>query len=90
MTYIDALVTSHKREEAPGAGINAGIGNNGVGGLAMGGKKKVVVESLRNSGALTLLKMVEPGVDYGFDQQAWREHFAAQLTTYEGDLRRDR
>ncbi len=87
--YIDALVTKHKRELAPGPGIQFGAGDAGNGGLAMGGKKKVIVESFRNAGALTLLKMVEPGADYGYDQQAWREYFAAQLTAFAGDLRRD-
>jgi hypothetical protein len=89
MTYIEALVTVHLENPTPGPGISAGIGNNGGSGLSMGGKNKPEPKQYRNSGALTLLKMVEPGVDYGFDQQAWREHFAAQLTTFAGDLRRD-
>ncbi len=55
----------------------------------MGGKKKAEFEFVQNPGALTLLKMVEPGADFRFDQQAWREYFASQLTAYQGDLRRD-
>ena len=89
MKYVDALVTTHLTQPAQGPGLSVGRSSNGGGGLAMGGNKKPIPRDYRNPMALTLLKEVEPGVDFGYDQQAWREHFAAQLTTYEGDLRRD-
>ena len=64
-------------------------GGGGAGSFSTGSKKVVIVESMKNAGALSLLKIIEPGVDYGYDTQAWREHFARKLTTFKGDLRRD-
>lgn len=87
-SYIDGLITKHKQKVAAGPAIQAGQ-VNGQGGLQMGRKQEPKPIEVRNAGALTLLKMIEPGVDYNYDEQAWREHFARQLTTYEGDLRRD-
>lgn len=88
LTYIDALVTSHKTELAPGPGMQVGFGDGG-GGLQMGGKKKVQVERVKNPAALTLVKSVVPDVDYGYDEQAWRNYIASQRTAFSGDLRRD-
>lgn len=88
LTYVDALVTTHKTEQAPGAAINAGFGDNG-GGMQMGGKKKVFVEQIRNPSVLSLIKVIEPEVDFGYDEQAWREYFAGKRTSFDGDLRRD-
>ena len=90
MTYVDALVTSHKKVEAPRAGTNAGFSSNGSGGFATGGKPKVIVRNLKNPPALTLLKMIEPGVDFGYNESRWREYFAHKWASYSGDLRRDR
>ena len=89
MRYVDALVTTHLTQPSPGPGMSVGRSSNGGGGLSMGGNKKPVPQTFRNPMALTLLKAIEPGVDFGYDQQAWREYFAGQLTAYEGDLRRD-
>ena len=92
MKYIDALVTTHTRKSSTGSGINAGMTNGqaGLGGLGMGNKTKVFKETVRNPGALTLLKMItDDGTDFNYDQQSWREYFASQLTAYSGDLRRD-
>lgn len=88
LTYVDALITTHKTEQAPGAAINAGFGDGG-GGMQMGGKKKVFVEQIRNPSVLSLIKVIEPDVDYGYDEQAWREYFAGKRTSFGGDLRRD-
>ena len=94
MTYIDALITEHKTESGGGSGINAGFGGptsggGGAGSFSTGSKKVIIVEPMKNAAALSLLKTIEPGADYGYDKQAWREHFARKLTTYAGDLRRD-
>jgi hypothetical protein len=89
LTYVDALVTEHKEVQAPGAGMQAGFGGNGGVGMAQGGKAKVVTRELRNPAALTLVKTIEPNVDHGYDEQAWKEHFARQRTAFSGDLRRD-
>ena len=94
IAYIQALVTEHRTEKAAGPGINAGFGGptsggGGMGSFSTGSKKEVITVYKKNSTALSLLKHVEPGADYGYDEQAWREHFARKLTTYRGDLRRD-
>jgi hypothetical protein len=88
LTYIDALVTSHKTELAPGPGMQVGFGDGG-GGMQMGGKKQVQVDQVQNPAALTLVKLVIPEVDFGYDEQAWRNYIASQRTAFSGDLRRD-
>lgn len=88
LTYIDALVTTHKAELAPGPGMQVGFGSGG-GGMQMGGKKQVQVDQVQNPAALTLLKTVMPDVDYGYDEQAWRNYIASRRTAFSGDLRRD-
>lgn len=90
MTYVDALETTHKKEIAPGPGMQVGLGGDGNGGLAMGGnKKKVLTYTKKNPAVLGLLNKIEPDANYGMDEKRWREHFAAKLTRYDGDLRRD-
>ena len=89
MTYIDALVSTIKEEKSTGGGTNAGFTQNGSGGFSTGSKKVVEIKTYKNSDARVLLIEVEPNADYGFDEQAWREHFARKLTTYQGNLRRD-
>jgi hypothetical protein len=89
MTYVDALVTTKMEKRPPGAGVSAGFDNTGGGSFSTGSDNKPIPRTYKNTDALTLLKMIEPEVDYGFNQQAWREHFANKLTAYRGDLRRD-
>jgi hypothetical protein len=43
----------------------------------------------QNPAALALIKTIEPDQNFGYDQQAWREYFAAMKNSYRGDLRRD-
>ncbi len=88
MTYVDALVTTHKTEQAPSSAINAGFGEGG-GGLQTGGQKKVYVQTCKNPAVLSLLQAIEPEVDYGYDEQRWREYFAKKRSKFSGDLRRD-
>ena len=88
LTYIDALVTKHKTELAPGPGMQVGFGDGG-GGMQMGGKKQVKVDQLQNPAVLTLVKSVVSEVDYGYDEKAWRNYIATQRTAFSGDLRRD-
>lgn len=89
MTYVDALVTTHMQVLPPTPGISTGFSDTGNSGFSTGSDNKPVPIPKKNMDALTLLKMIEPDVDYGFNEQAWREHFARKLTTYQGDLRRD-
>ncbi|TWU43345.1 hypothetical protein Q31b_23840 [Novipirellula aureliae] len=87
--YIESLVTKHTKTEAPGAGTQSSFAGDGSTAFSQGGKPKTVTYYLENPGALSLLKTVEPDVDYGYDQQRWREYFAAKRSSYSGDLRRD-
>lgn len=89
LTYVEALVTTHKQQLAPGPGMSVGFGDNGGGGLSTGGKPKVIVEKRTNPGVLSLLKVIEPDVDFGYDEQAWLNYFARTRSTFSGDLRRD-
>jgi hypothetical protein len=89
LTYIEALVTTHKQQSAAGPGMQVGFGDGG-GGLSTGGSPKVVVERRNNPAALTLVKTIEPDADYGYDEQAWLLHFARKRSSFSGDLRRDR
>ncbi len=90
-TYVDALVTTHMIVPPKGPGISTAFTDTGAGAgsFSTGSSNKPVPTPFKNMDALTLLKMIEPDVDYGFNQQAWREHFASQLTAYRGNLRRD-
>jgi len=33
--------------------------------------------------------MIAPDVNYGFNEDAWRQYFAARRSRFDGDLRRD-
>ena len=55
----------------------------------MGGKPEVKYDPQQNPDALALLREIAPGIDHGYNQDAWRRHFAAQLMASPGDLRRD-
>lgn len=88
LTYVDALVTTHTTESAPGPGMQVGFGDGG-GGMQAGGKKQIRVEHNQNPSVLTLVKAVVPDADYGYDEQAWRDYIASKRTAFSGDLRRD-
>ena len=89
LTYVDALVTEHKTVTAPGPGINTSFSADGGGGLSTGGKPIEKIDLVRNPSVLSLLKSVEPDVDHGYDETAWRWHFANKRSSFSGDLRRD-
>lgn len=93
LTYTDALVTEHREVIAPGAGINTSFGGssagNGGGGLSTGGKAQVLVRNLQNPAVLNLLRTIAPNVNFGYDQQAWRDYFIGLRTASPGDLRAD-
>ncbi len=89
MRLVDALVTEHKRVIQPGPGTQVGFSNLGGGGMTTGGKAKVVKRAQKNPDVRSLLKAIEPGVDYGYDQDRWRRYFADKWSVFSGDLRRD-
>ncbi len=92
LTYVDALMTKHTTTIAPGPGIQAGTNSatGGLGSFSTGGDKpKVVTKHLENPQVLTLLKMIEPQADFGYNELAWRQYFAAKRGRASDDLRRD-
>ena len=90
LRYTDAVVTEHVSVQAPGAGLNLGFGSRGGSGFSTGGKAKRVVKRSQNPGVVTLLRAIAPEVNFGYDEDAWRNYFAAKLNTGPDDLRRDR
>lgn len=68
---IDALITSHKFVEGSSA-MSPTFTNDGGGGLSMGGGPKVVRRKLKNEPVLRALTALNPGVNRGFDQAAWK------------------
>lgn len=86
MPLIDALITEHK-EVVGGGGINPSFSNQG-GGLSMGGSPKVVKRKVQNDPVLGALTVLYPGVNFQFDQQAWRRWYSEQFTPKQVNLRR--
>lgn len=88
LTLVDALVTEHKKEIPADQSTTVGFGGNG-GGLSSGGKAKIVVTQLQNPPVLAVLRDIVPDADFGYDETQWRQYFARQLSSYQGDMRRD-
>jgi len=86
---VDALITEHTQRSGPTTDMKATFGQDGGGGLQMGGKPQEKKEWLRNPQVLAALRVIAPEVDYQYDQAAWRQHFARQLSSYSGQMRRD-
>ena len=96
---IDALITSHKfiiqQGSGPGSmgatfgGGGGGGGDGGLGGLSMGSKPKMVKADLKNEMVLAALTSLNPGVNYGFNEDAWRRWYVDTHTTVDVNLRRD-
>ena len=89
LPLVDALVTEHKTVIPADQSTNVGFGNNGSGGMSAGGKAKTIVKRIENPPVLTLLRQLEPEVNFGYDQLSWRRYYAAKLSSYRGDIRRD-
>ncbi len=88
--YVDALVTTHTKDQQAGPGMQVGSSSQGGSGLTTGGgKPKVQHYFIPNAGALQLLRQIAPEVDYRYDQDAWRRYFASKLLQTPGSLRRD-
>jgi hypothetical protein len=93
LDLVDALVTQHREERAPGNEMNIGMsrdGSGGLGGMQMGGKKVVINHDIRNPEVLTaLLELVPEDVNFQYDEDRWRMYFANLMSPRPGDLRRD-
>lgn len=87
--YINALITEHQTIKPKGAGMNVGTNSLGGAGMTTGGKQEVIIDRIKNPGALELLRQIAPDVDFRYNQDAWRQYFADQLMGTANDLRRD-
>ncbi len=92
---IDALITEHRYLLQPagnpgqlslGFGDAPGAGGSGFG---VGGRPKIIQQEHRNEGVLRALTTLWPGVNFRFDQQAWRDWLADKGAPGRTSLRRD-
>ena len=88
LPLIDALITEHKFTVGGGASITPTFGSGGSGGLSMGGKAKTIKRDFRNETVLQALTTMYQGVNFGFDQTAWRQWYVQQNTPRGVNLRR--
>lgn len=86
LPLIEALITEHKYTVG-GGGIQPTFGSGG-GGLSVGGKPTTVKEKMKNQPVLHALSTMHPGVNFGFDQQAWKRWYVQQNTPRDVNLRR--
>jgi hypothetical protein len=90
---IDALVTNHKFvvQGNPGqmsTSFGGGGDNGGLGGMSMGQKTQVFKRDIQNDEALSALTSLHPGVNFGYNKEAWRRWFMASKGSLAPDLRR--
>ena len=86
LPLIDALITEHKRTVG-GGGIQPTFGSGG-GGLNVGSEPKVIKEKYRNEPVLHALSALHSGVNFGFDQAAWKKWYVAENVPPNVNLRR--
>jgi hypothetical protein len=84
---IEALITEHKVMTGGGGGIQPTFSNAGSG-LSFGGGPKIEEKEFQNEPALHSLLLLNPGVNFGFNQDLWRRWLAEQQTPREVNLRR--
>lgn len=90
LDLVEAIKTKHRRVTAAGNDTNVSMSPNGGGGLQMGGKPQVRDDYIANPSVLEALRQLVPdGVNFQYDQDAWRQYFAQRLAPTPGDLRRD-
>jgi hypothetical protein len=88
---IGALVTKHKSVVGQGPPDQQSIMFTPSGGTAMnygGGGAKIVTQEVENTAVLAALSKLS-GVNFGFDQAAWRRWLASEAKAHPVDVRRD-
>ncbi|MFV1966527.1 MAG: HEAT repeat domain-containing protein [Pirellulaceae bacterium] len=88
LSLINALLTEHKQVVGGGSGINPSFSSQGGGGLSAGGGAKVIKRMVKNEPVLTALTRIHNGVNFGFDQAAWKRWYIKKSTPREVRLRR--
>ncbi len=91
---IDALVTTHKFEITEGSGnpnqMSAGFSptGQGGGGMTMGSSRKIIKQAMQNHSVEDAL-IALTGMNFQFDQRAWKNWYATQKKPAAIDARRD-
>lgn len=99
MPLIDALVTNHKymlqqgggpgqMTTSFGGGTSGSADGNGMGGLGMGGKPKMIQQDHQNVAVLGALTALNPGINFAYDQKAWRRWYGSTQSAGDFNLRR--
>jgi hypothetical protein len=92
LPLIEALVTRHKFLKPKGAGLNPVFNNGpggGGGGLGIGGRQEIELRDLRNQNVRDALIALHPGMNFGFDEAAWKHWYEQQQTPTIVNLRRE-
>ncbi len=87
LPLIDALVTEHKHVVMQGGGLRPTFSNQGSG-FSAGGKPEIKRINQRNEAVLHALAALHKGVNFGFNQTAWKNWYIAQMTPPPVHLRR--
>ena len=100
LPLINAIVTKHEYivttgGSGGGSGMplnfnsGGGPGQGGLGGLSVGGKSTKIKKDLNNDQVLSALTSLHEGVNFHFDEEAWRKWYIDTHTSVDVDLRRD-
>jgi hypothetical protein len=88
LPLIDALITEHKHLVGQSGGLRPMFSNQGGSGLSAGGKQEIKRIKQRNEPVLHALTALHVGVNFGFNQAAWKTWYISQKTPPPAHLRR--
>ena len=86
LPLIDALITEHK-QQVGGGGIQPNFSDRGSA-LSMGGRPKIIKVPYKNDSVLHALSAMHSGVNFGYQQAAWKNWYITKLTPPPVNLRR--
>lgn len=95
LALINSLTTEHKILVPAGGGpgrMNVGFGDGPGGGgntFGVGGRPKLVKQTLNNENVLNALAVINPGVNFGYNIKVWKAWYIDQHQPPPEDLRRD-
>jgi hypothetical protein len=91
LPLIEALVTNHTYFIVTGTpGLGGASFGGGGSGMSQGQSRQVERRDEQNQTVLSALSSLNPGVDFGFNEEAWRKWYAQKYTTTDVNLRRDK
>jgi len=88
LPLIEALITEHKVLTGSGSGGLSPTFSDQGGGLTAGGGPKIEEKEFRNEPVLHALTSLHRGVNFGFNQAAWKNWYVAQNVPQKVNLRR--